>query len=56
MTGPDRPSRRKRAGTNALAAIAFTPDGQSLVSGGGDRTIRLWALPPTSSRVTAWPG
>lgn len=37
------------AGVNALT---FSPDGQTLASAGGDRTIKLWNLEERKERVT----
>jgi WD40 repeat protein/MinD-like ATPase involved in chromosome partitioning or flagellar assembly len=31
--------------THRLTAIAFSPDGKTLVSGGWDRTLKLWNIP-----------
>src|SRR5262249_23504353 len=42
--GPLVEVRRLKGHAGPVAAIAFTPDGQSAVSGGTDRTLRLWQL------------
>jgi WD40 repeat protein len=36
-----------------VQALAFTPDGQGLLSGGGDRTVRLWET-GSGRQVASW--
>ncbi len=38
----------------SVRAIHFTPDGQTLISGGADETIRLWAV-ETGNCLATWP-
>jgi WD40 repeat protein len=33
---------------NRVNSLAFSPDGKLLVSGGVDRTVKLWRVPETS--------
>lgn len=32
--------------TDGVSSVAFTPDGQGLISGSGDRTLKYWDLGP----------
>jgi WD40 repeat protein/serine/threonine protein kinase len=41
---PVSPNLEHRAGQYVLSAV-FSPDGQTLLTGSGDRTARLWAVP-----------
>jgi WD40 repeat protein len=41
-----------RGHTNEVQAIAITPDGKTLVSGGNDKTIKLWDLTTGKERAT----
>jgi WD40 repeat protein len=59
-TGKERLTIKRH--TDAIVALAFAPDGQTLVTGGGDALVKLWdantgeerqALPGHTSRVTA---
>ena len=36
-------------------AVAFTPDGKHLVTGGSDKAVRLWDL-ETGKEIHAWTG
>jgi hypothetical protein len=59
-TGKERLTLRRHA--DVIAALAFTPDGQGIVTGGGDTLVKLWdantgeerqALPGHTSRINA---
>jgi len=34
-----------------VRGIAFAPDGTALATGGADRTIKLWDVPPSEPSV-----
>lgn len=44
-----------RGHTDAVTAVAFTPDGKRLLSGGRDKAVRVWDLEHPAPLAT-WPG
>jgi len=41
--------------TDSVTVVAFSPDGEVLVSGGKDGTTRVWDTARGSSRLLEWP-
>jgi WD40 repeat protein len=39
--------RTPRGHTNAIRSMGFSPDGQRIVSGSDDNTMRLWRASPS---------
>jgi len=39
------PLRTLAGHTEFVMSIAWSPDGKTLASGSGDRTVRLWGIP-----------
>ena len=44
---------RLQGHTNYVWSLAFSPDGTTLVSSSGDRTVRLWDTAPLRTRYQA---
>ena len=45
-------SEKKRAHSNVITSVVFSPDGTKIVSGSDDQTIKVWesgALEPSKS-------
>jgi WD40 repeat protein len=40
----------------AVRAVAFSPDGKKLASGGDDRTIKVWLMPAEAEQAPGMPG
>jgi WD40 repeat protein len=39
-----------------VRAVAFSPDGKKLASGGDDRTIKVWLMPAQAEQAPGMPG
>ncbi|KAA8651455.1 WD40 repeat domain-containing protein [Aspergillus tanneri] len=50
---PDRPRHQTLKGhTSSVGSAAFSPNGQTMVSGSGDKTIKLWDAKTRLERQT----
>ena len=50
-------SEKTNAHSLTITSVAFSPDGTKIVSGSGDKTLKVWNLgaPSPQNRATFWP-